>query len=342
MLTKEQFFSFLAKRGGTFILDGALATELESRGQNLNHPLWSGLTLQNSPELIGQVHKDYFLAGADVGITASYQTSIPGLEKHFGLKEDEAEEWVARSVRLCREAALEVEREKMARGGLATPARRLLIAGSVGPYGAFLADGSEYSGSYSCSEEEFKDFHRGRLSSLVKAGVDLVAFETMPSFSEIKALVELVKEPEFEGVVGWVSVTIRDAKLLADGTPLEEVLWFVGAEWEGCVGFGVNCVPRDQVKETLGQLQSVNDKKIPLVCYPNSGEVWDGVNKVWMGGSGEGTGGEEAREKRETEYGEWVRLGARLIGGCCRTGPRDIEDVARAVGRRVGSQSGQD
>ncbi|KAF2770969.1 Homocysteine S-methyltransferase [Teratosphaeria nubilosa] len=320
LITKSDFAVLLRKRG-TLIIDGALATELEARGLNLNHALWSGKVLRDQPEVIQQVHVDYYIAGADIAITASYQTSMIGLREHFGLPEAEAVELIKRSVRLAQRARCEAYQS-----GRIEKTRRLFVAGSVGPYGAYLADGSEYRGDYQRSKEKFKDFHRPRMQALVDAAVCLLAIETMPNMAEIEAVVEMLAEEKiFRDVVAWISVTIKDAEHLSDGTPLEDVLALV-RQAPNVVAIGVNCIPTELVEPCLKHLSSlqVPEHEVPLLCYPNSGEVWDAVTKTWSGKQGEGGGlAEQARR--------WRDAGAKLVGGCCRTGPGDVEVISGAL-----------
>ncbi|WP_454811233.1 homocysteine S-methyltransferase [Paenarthrobacter nitroguajacolicus] len=301
--------STLLNAGKDLVLDGALATELEAHGCDLEDALWSAKVLLEQPHLIKQVHRDYFDAGASVAITASYQATPQGFARR-GLSVDESLELVALSVRLADEARQEALAEGSARGPL-------LVAGSVGPYGAYLADGSEYRGDYTLSAAEFRDFHRPRIAALVEAGADFLACETLPSFAEAEALLALVAEFDVES---WFTFTLRDSGHISDGTPIADVAALLGAE-PRVAAVGVNCVPLELVTEALGTLQLTLNK--PLVAYPNSGESYDAVTKTW--GPSEGVQGNETLAGNAAV---WQDRGARLIGGCCRTTPRDIEGLA--------------
>ncbi|MEQ4567121.1 homocysteine S-methyltransferase [Paenarthrobacter sp. CAP02] len=294
--------------GKDLVLDGALATELEAHGCDLEDALWSAKVLLEQPHLIKQVHRDYFDAGASVAITASYQATPQGFARR-GLSVEESLELVALSVRLADEA----RQEYLA----ANPGSRpLLVAGSVGPYGAYLADGSEYRGDYTLSAAEFRDFHRPRIAALVEAGADFLACETLPSFAEAEALLALVAEFDVES---WFTFTLRDSGHISDGTPVADVAALLRAE-PRVAAVGVNCVPLELVTPALESLQAVSDKA--LVAYPNSGETYDAVTKTWgpaVGVQGSGTLAGAAAD--------WLDRGARLIGGCCRTTPRDIEGL---------------
>jgi homocysteine S-methyltransferase len=199
--------------------------------------------------------------------------------------------------------------------------KRLFVAGSVGPYGAFLADGSEYRGDYSIPKEEMKEFHRGRIQALVEAGVDVLACETMPAKSEVEALLELLRE-EFKETEAWFTFTLRDAEHIADGTSLEEITNLF-EEVEQVVGVGFNCVPDDLALAALKNMAPVV-KGLPLVVYPNSGEQWNAKAREW---EGERTEGSTLAHKTV----EWSTAGAKLVGGCCRTTPDDIRTMRGAL-----------
>ena len=289
---------------GFVILDGGLATELERRGADLSDRLWSARQLMRGPELIRQVHEDYFAAGADVAVSASYQASIDGF-KAVGVSAPDARRLIALSVELAQEA----------RG------RRphLLVAGSVGPYGAALADGSEYRGGYKVSRQFLADFHGPRLEALIGAKPDLLAIETIPSLEEAVLLLELVREwPE---MACWVSFTCRDAERVSEGQPVTEAIAEVTAHGQ-VMAAGFNCVPPALAEPLLQAAAGVSNK--PLVIYPNSGEQWDAAGRRWIHGDG---GFDFA-----AAAGRWHGLGARLIGGCCRTTPDTIRAIRNSLG----------
>lgn len=309
MKKMTSFADFVSQRPYV-VVDGALATELEARGCDLNSALWSAKILLHKPELIYQVHLDYFLAGADVAITSSYQASVAGLQQH-GLSGLEAHDLIKKSVGLAKQAREEIIRRE--------PGRQCFVAGSVGPYGAFLSDGSEYTGKYRLTSEEMKDFHRSRIGALVEAGVDVLAFETIPSVHEAQALLELV--PEFPGALCWFSFTLRDENHLSDGTPIAKVLGLLNDSTQ-VVAIGVNCIPEDLVSKAKKNMSTFTTK--PLIAYPNSGEVYDAFSKTWSGKRAQG-------KELDAQVREWFSLGGKLIGGCCRTTPDDIRTVKRAL-----------
>ncbi|MBW9400125.1 homocysteine S-methyltransferase [Leclercia sp. EC_58] len=289
------------------VLDGAMATELEARGCNLADSLWSAKVLMENPELIRDVHLDYFRAGAQVAITASYQATPDGFAAR-GLDETQSRALISKSVELARKAREAYLAENPQAG-------TLLVAGSVGPYGAYLADGSEYRGDYVRSAEVFTAFNRPRVEALLDAGADLLACETLPSFAEIKALADLLTT--YPRARAWFSFTLRDSEHLSDGTPLREVV-SVLATYPQIIALGINCIALEKTTRALQHLQSLT--ALPLVVYPNSGEHYDAVSKTWHHHG-------EACETLAGYLPQWLAAGAKLIGGCCRTTPKDIADL---------------
>ncbi len=289
------------------VLDGAMATELEARGCNLADSLWSAKVLMENPELIRDVHLDYFRAGAQVAITASYQATPDGFAAR-GLDEAQSRALIGKSVELARKAREAYLAENPQAGAL-------LVAGSVGPYGAYLADGSEYRGDYTRSAEVFAAFHRPRVEALLDAGADLLACETLPSFAEIQALADLLTA--YPRARAWFSFTLRDSEHLSDGTPLRDVVAAL-AHYPQVIALGINCIALENTTAALQHLQSLTT--LPLVVYPNSGEHYDAVSKTWHHHG-------EACETLAGYLPQWLGAGAKLIGGCCRTTPKDIADL---------------
>ena len=311
MLQSEQMdpIADILERYPVILLDGALATELERRGCDLRDPLWSAKVLLEQPALIRQVHLDYFLAGADCATTASYQATVAGFARR-GLDEGRARALIRRSVELAKEAREELRRRE--RGAASRP--EPFIAASVGPFGAFLADGSEYRGAYGLDEEQLTAFHRPRLAALVEAGPDLIACETLPCFAEARALAGLLAE--FPGMSAWFSFSARDGTHVSSGEPLAEVLAWLDP-FPQVAAVGVNCTSPRFIPSLIREARSATGK--PIIVYPNSGESYDSASGGWTG-------------PRECAFGEstreWYALGARLIGGCCRTTPADIRVIA--------------
>lgn len=316
------------EQSGVVILDGALATELERRGADLNDPLWSAKVLLETPALIQQVHYDYFQAGAHVATTASYQATFDGFARR-GLNRQQTAELMRLSVQLaiaarnqyiadCRlkreDCPVLINPQSTIRNLPLVP----LVAASVGPYGAFLADGSEYRGDYGLTVEALMDFHRPRLAVLAESGADLLACETIPSLAEGEALVRLLAE--FPQSVAWLSFSCADEAHVCHGEAFADCVALANQS-EQVVAIGVNCTPPRLVEPLLRVGAQVTHK--PLLAYPNSGERWDAATHCWLPGTG------------VTEFGGpaqlWYAAGARLIGGCCRTTPADICMIAAAL-----------
>jgi homocysteine S-methyltransferase len=292
------------------VIVGALASVLERRGFDLNDDLWSAKILLEQPEAIRQVHLDYFEAGADCAITASYQATIEGFATR-GLKEKEAIALIQKSVRLAVEARDEFWADPANRAGRAKP----FVAASVGPYGAFLADGSEYRGNYGLSEKELMDFHRPRMRALIETGADLLACETIPSLLEAQAIAKLLKE--FPDTTAWFSFSARDEKHISEGQVLAECVEQLCYHPQ-IAAIGVNCTSPKFIPSLIREAKGMTEK--PILVYPNSGETYDAEKNGWNGDPVLESFGEQARE--------WYEAGARLIGGCCRTTPDDIKVIA--------------
>jgi homocysteine S-methyltransferase len=299
----------LLKKQGFVVLDGGLATELEVRGANLKDPLWSAKLLMEAPHLLEQVNYDYLCAGADIATTGSYQATIPGLMAK-GLTAPQAEAVLRQSVEITRQARDRFwSDDKMRRDRL-----KPLVVASIGPYGAYLHDGSEYLGHYGLTRDQLKDFHRARLAILVDSKPDVIAFESLPSQLEAEAIVDLLNE--FPPASCWVSFTCKDEKDISEGTTLAAAVRAIAPSPQ-VVAVGVNCVAPRYVEALLEAAKNETDK--PLVAYPNSGEIFDAACGEW--------GQTSDLADFSNAVGSWYQAGARLIGGCCRTTP----DTIRAV-----------
>ena len=299
------------------VIDGALATELERRGYNLKDDLWSAKILLEQPEAIQELHYDYFEAGADCAITASYQATIPGFVKR-GLNEKEAIALIQKSVKLAMVARDVFWSAEANRGGRSKP----FIAASVGPYGAYLAHGEEYIGNYGLTKKELTDFHRPRMKALIEAGADMLACETIPSLIEAQALAELLKE--FPHTTAWISFSARDEKHISEGQVFADCVQLLEDNPQ-IVAIGINCTSPKYIPALIGSAKQHTNK--PLLTYPNSGETYDATKNDWDGDPVYESFGEQARA--------WYDAGARLIGGCCRTTPEDIRVIAGWARNRV-------
>lgn len=304
----------LAKRitkYGWLPLDGGLATALEEQGYDLSDHLWSAGLLSRNPEAVKAVHRRYLAAGARCLITASYQASIPGFQA-AGFSKQEAGDLIRRSVQLAIEARDDF---LLASGYGVSP----LVAASIGPYGACLADGSEYHGKYGISDLDLAEFHRERFRILAQSGADLLACETIPSLEEALVLSKLLEE--FPRARAWFSFSCRDSNRLNDGTPLAEAGTALG-DCDQILAIGVNCTAPQHINGLIKEIKSVNSDKL-IVVYPNSGEAWDHQKRRWVS--------ESDRDSLLQTAGEWWRAGARLIGGCCRVGPAQIRELVAGL-----------
>jgi homocysteine S-methyltransferase len=283
------------------VLDGGLATELEAQGHDLSGELWSARLLEQHPEAITAAHKAFFAAGAHVAISASYQASYEGFER-AGLDRDRAAQLIRRSVSLAQAARDEMRPEDG------------LVAASVGPYGATLADGSEYRGDYGLGVDALRAFHRRRLDTLATTGADLFAIETIPCLAEVEAV---CAELSGTGHPAWLTVSTRDGRT-CNGEPLEDA-FAVAAELPEIVAVGVNCCTPEDVGAALEAARRVTQK--PLIAYPNDGKTWDPQGREWVG----------SQTFTLAQMGTWKRLGAKVIGGCCGVSPKDIELLATCL-----------
>jgi homocysteine S-methyltransferase len=291
---------------GIHVLDGGMASELEYLGADINGPLWSAHVLEEAPEKIVAVHRAYIEAGADIIETASYQVSRMGYAE-VGLDPARADAALLRSVALAREAAAHYAD------------RRIVIAASLGPYGAALHNGAEYHGNYTCSFADLVAFHRQRIDVLAaappSASADVLAFETLPSLAEAEAIGEaLAQHPE---LAVWFSFTCQDEEHVAHGELLRQCATAVSALPQ-TVAIGVNCTQPRFISGLIAELRATSDK--PVIVYPNSGEGWDAQNRSWTGESDPHAYGRNATV--------WRVAGAQIVGGCCRTRPAHIREVA--------------
>ncbi|MGW6638592.1 homocysteine S-methyltransferase [Streptomyces cyaneofuscatus] len=291
---------------GPVLLDGGLSNQLEAQGCDLSDALWSARLLADAPEQVEAAHLAYLRAGAQVLITASYQATFEGFGRH-GIGPERTGALLARSVDLARRAAGAARR--------ADPEREIWVAASVGPYGAMLADGSEYRGRYGLTVRELERFHRPRVAALAEAGPDVLALETVPDMDEAEAVVRVAEET---GLPLWLSYSVAGGRTRA-GQPLEEAFG-VAAGREAVVAVGVNCCDPAEAEEAVRVAVEVTGK--PAVVYPNSGEGWDAEGRGWTGASTFDPGRVRA----------WTGAGARLVGGCCRVGPDRIKELAGLLG----------
>lgn len=292
------------------LLDGGLSNELERQGCDLNQKLWSAKLLESNPEAIVRAHLAYLEAGAQCIITASYQATIPGFMA-IGYDQPSARALILKSVQLAEEAR---RRFRASHPHKAMP----LIAASVGPYGAYLANGSEYRGDYGTSDQELTDFHEPRIKLLDSSSADVLACETIPSFQEANVLSIILKK---QSKAAWISFSCRDGQHISDGTPIEKCTALF-THHPTVFAIGVNCTAPEHISELIQCIKRKSgDKKI--VVYPNSGAVYQAENKTWSGLAESDTGVGRVKE--------WMDVGADIIGGCCGVGREQIKAIGKIM-----------
>ena len=306
-------FAALLAAGRPVVIDGGLATQCEAMGCNIDGNLWSGVLLRDDPPAIVAANRAYLDAGARIVTTASYQASRQGFMQE-GSTASEADRLVQSSVALARQARDDFMRDNP---GAETP----LIAASIGPFGAVLHDGSEYTGDYDISADELREFHHERLELLDTSDVDLLACETIPNAVEALVLSELLRDAHNSS---WISFSCRDATHLADGTSLAEAAGLF-AEHPRVLAVGANCVPPDIVVPLIATLRDAAPKK-SIVVYPNSGEAYRVEDNTWIGTA--------TPLQCEHAADDWIAAGATIVGGCCRIGPGQIAAMAESVNNR--------
>jgi homocysteine S-methyltransferase len=303
---------FIAHQG-VMVLDGGLATALEARGCDLDDDLWSAKVLLEAPDVIRQVHRDFLAAGANCIATTTYQATIPGFRKR-GLTEREGVELLRQSVRLAVEARDEFWSEPGNHRGRLRP----IVAASIGPYGAYLADGSEYTGDYDIDEDELYTFHLKRWHVLAESEADLIACETIPSRSEARMLLRLLRNTPGRWI--WISFSCGDGTHVSDGSDLADAARECDAE-PGVAAVGINCTSPDLISSLIREIRTATDK--PVIVYPNSGEGYDAAAKSWVGAP-------RAIDWRQASL-QWTEEGAMAVGGCCRVSPEEIATIRQAL-----------
>lgn len=299
------------QRADTLVLDGGMASELEFLGADTSGPLWSAHVLEDAPEKIVAVHRAYLEVGADVLLTASYQVSRKGYAE-LGLAAERADAALLRSVELACYARAEF------------PQRKILVAASLGPYGAALHNGAEYHGNYDCSFAELVQFHQEKIDVLAASEADLLAFETLPSLEEARAIGEALQP--YPGLAAWLCFNCPEAQAVdlrvAHGEALRECVG-VAASFPQTVAVGINCTQPKWLPKLIPEVRAASDK--PIIAYPNSGEGWDAEGRCWTGSSDPAEFGRQASL--------WIAEGAQIVGGCCRTRPSHIRQIAALTAR---------
>ena len=336
MMAKRSAFLDIIKDKGALVLDGALGTELERYGCNIQHKLWSAKVLMEQPDVIKKIHIAYLAVGADIIQSSGYQATVAGF-KGLGYGTEEAIELVKLSVRLAVQARNEFLEAKASgaltlRGitlGEETPdgvkyfsegaLPKPLVAASVGPYGAFLADGSEYRGYPDVQTEYLEVFHIPRLALFAEENPDILSFETIPSYDEAIAIARAMSDPyTSRGIPGWIAFSCKDEHYVSSGETIIKCAEMID-KVRPITGLGINCTKPEYVESLVKDIRTVTDK--PIAVYPNLGESYDSETKTWYGDPGSFVDYVDA----------WRAAGANIIGGCCRTTPEIIGDIAKKI-----------
>ena len=272
-------------------LDGGLSTALENNGNKLTTSLWTGELILTKPSEITKAHLDFIDAGSEIIITSSYQISYLGCGKR-GWSQAQTDDALRASTHLAKDA-------------VTASGRVVKVAASVGPYGAALADGSEYKGNYGVTKSFLKDFHARRLEVLISTSPDLLALETMPDTFEVEVLLELLSDCP---IPYWVSYSCKAGNQTNAGQSFTEAVSLA----KNAMAVGINCTAPELITDLLLSAEGIK----PFVVYPNSGRSWNAKTKEWEGSSQAGFD--------ELLIKSWISAGAQIIGGCCGIGADEI------------------
>ena len=275
-------------------LDGGLSTALELNGNKLSTSLWTGELIRTAPNKITKAHLDFINAGAQIIITSAYQLSYIGCENR-GWSSAQTDEALYKSTQLAIDA-------------VSQSGQAVKVAASVGPYGAALADGSEYRGNYGVGKSALKQFHARRIEVLISSNPDYLALETMPDTQEVEVLLDLLSDCP---IPYWISYSCKEGNQTNAGQSFASAVDLA----QSAMAVGVNCTAPELITGLLSSASSA----VPYVVYPNSGRTWDAVEKVWIGTTQVGFA--------DSLVKEWMDQGAEIIGGCCGIGPKEITSL---------------
>lgn len=308
-LENNRLYKYL-NEGNILLLDGGMSNQLEEQGYDLNSKLWSAELLLSEPRAIIDAHLHYLRAGAQCLITASYQASVSEL-MNLSIDKKQAQELIVSSVILAQQAIDEFMVEKPNN-------ERAFIAASIGPYGASLADGSEYHGNYGVDDEVLKNHHQLQLNLFMKTNADLLACETVPSIQEARVLKGLLKQITMPA---WISFSCKNGQQLNDGTPIEECIIEFN-DVQNPIALGINCTNPKYIVELINRIKAIDSEK-HIIVYPNSGEDYDPESKSWYGTA--------TPNECALASDNWLNAGANIIGGCCRMGPQHIASIKKLL-----------
>ncbi|ANR67314.1 MULTISPECIES: homocysteine S-methyltransferase [Staphylococcus] len=292
------------KTQSPIVLDGGLATTLEQAGCDLNSSLWSSEVLRHQPIKIKQAHQDFTNAGADIILTSTYQASYQTFTD-IGMQNEEIDDLFTIAVEQVMDATNNNQ----------------VVVGSLGPYGAYLSDGSEYTGNYVISREAYFKFHEQRINALISRGINDFVFETVPNFEEIQAIIENIIPSYTEEQTFWISVTVDDTGNLSDGTEFEKLIDYIKQKGTIIPIFGINCSSVKGINRSLDKGLASLSQTIAL--YPNGGSHYNADSKKWENDANS----DEIIE----QVPKWLMEGVQIIGGCCQTTPEDIKKIKHSM-----------
>lgn len=288
------------------VLDGSMAAALKEQGIDSTGELWTAQALSDNIEAVYDAHYSYLAAGAQMILTDTYQANLQAFEK-AGHSKQQAENLVGMAVLMAQKARDDYEEQT---------GKHALVAASIGPYGAYLADGSEYRGDYLLNDAQYLNFHLPRLTAVLAQAPDCLALETQPKLSEPLALLRWL-EKNVPQMPVYVSFTLRDEMTLSDGTELKRAVAAI-SKFEQVFAIGVNCIVPELVSGALKVMRQAMTKK--LIVYPNLGAQYDPETKTW------------AKSEQQLDFTQltekWYQAGASIIGGCCMTTSPQISQIA--------------
>ena len=275
------------------LLDGAMGTELFRRGVKTRLPSWSAHALIENPTIVCEVHEDYIRAGAEIITTDTFRTTSRALQKE-GLSQ-RAKELTHLAVNLAKQARNQCADQPV------------WIAGSVAP----LEDCYEPDLSPDL-ETAFRE-HREFIGWLVEAGVDLILIETM---NTVREAIAAARAAETCGVPMFISWTCASDGNILNGESLKEAV--SSLEQYKPSAFLVNCTASKNIGPALWKMCEAATK-VPIGAYANIGKPepvygWEFTHEL-----------DPSAYAREAE--DWVRQGAKIVGGCCGTTPDHISEL---------------
>lgn len=306
------------------VLDGASGTLLENWGLKMHPKLWAAVCiLPENISYVSKYYQAYIDAGATVLTTPTYQATFAGFEGLLTHQEVEKQF----------KAVVDVARDLIQQRKGAQPVK---IAASVGPYGASLLGGQEFNGDYGqATVDDIYNFHAARFDAFLNSKPDIILFETIANRLECEAIIRLLADRPAITTPVWVAFSIKwghdgDNVALADGTPLSET---AAMPWpESVEMFGGNCFPPKFARKLIEELEPFHR---PLIIYPNSGEVYDGITKEWAP-----VPLDQQAQLTPSVVKDWYDHGVRVFGGCCRTDPAYISNLAQSVHSALGFAEG--